>query len=223
MLIDLEKEVSKYQIPVRVALHIGAHHGEEDDVYQRMGVEPIYVEANPEVFGQLVSRLPDRECHNVAISDTEGEVDLHLMSFDQSSSILAPRKHKEIYPEIRETGTIRVPCTTIDRLMEGHTTQVDLLNMDIQGAELLALKGARKTLQQASCVVTEINLAELYEGCGQFRELDRYLYSAGYYCMKVSRKYHRDWGDAFYVRECYLNSFQRVAAWLRSRYYANKR
>jgi FkbM family methyltransferase len=204
MIIDLEQEVQRYRLSLRHALHVGAHHGEEDALYRRLGIEPIYVEANPEAFAVLRQALPDRECHPVAIADREGIADFHVTSFDQSSSLLPLKKHLKIYPGIVERCLIQVPCTTIDALLGPRRNQIDLINMDIQGAELLALRGASQTLPHVKCLVTEVNRAELYEGCGLMHDLDNALRPFGFRRVRSSFPYHHSWGDAFYVHRRYL-------------------
>lgn len=206
MIIDLQKMVAKYELVIDSALHVGAHHGQEDDVYRQLGVRPIYVEANPDVFSVLTENLPERECFNVAVSDHVGTTEFHVTSFDQSSSILPLKKHKEIYPDIVEKKLIQVPCTTIDELTRDLDIPIDLLNMDIQGAELMALHGATRTLRDVKCIVTEVNRAELYEGCGLLGDLDQFLKPFGFKRVVSDFKFHKSWGDAFYVRSEYVKS-----------------
>lgn len=200
MILDLESCVEKYGLKIRRALHVGAHHGDEDPVYKRLGIEPVYVEANPEVFAILRQKLPARECHNVAITDYAGKVKLRVTSADMSSSILKLKKHKEIYADIKQVKVVKVPCTTIDRLLAETGHEVELINMDIQGAELLALKGATKSLESVQGIMTEVNREELYRGCALIGEIDDYLGGFGFRRVEECFKYHPSWGDAFYVK-----------------------
>jgi len=204
VIINLEAELKRYSLPVRRALHVGAHYGDEDAAYRQLGIEPIYVEANPAVFDILRKACPDRECHSVAIADREGQAKFHVTSFDQSSSLLPLKKHAEIYPHIVERCVIEVPCTTIDALLGERRDRIDLLTMDIQGAELLALRGARQTLPHVMCIMTEVNRAELYAGCGLIGDLDRFLRPFDFQRVQSNFKYHRTWGDAFYVQRRFL-------------------
>ncbi len=122
MIIDLRRQLRKYGIKPQHILHVGAHEGQEDDIYRKLKATPVYVEANPEVYERLCQNLPNRECHLVAISDHEGVAELHITSADQSSSLLSLKKHAEIYPDIVETKTVQVPCTTIDKLLEARAS-----------------------------------------------------------------------------------------------------
>lgn len=200
MIIDLRRELRKYGIQPEYVLHIGAHEGQEDGTYRKMNATPIYVEANPEVYERLCEKLPQRECHLVAISDHEGTAQLHVTSMDQSSSLLSLKKHAEIYPDIVETKTVEVRCTTVDKLLEGRDISVDVLSLDIQGAELLALKGATTVLPNVSCVMTEVNRDELYEGCAQMDEIDEFLLKFDLVRVREAFPYHESWGDALYIK-----------------------
>lgn len=200
MIINLRRELRRYGIKPDHILQVGAHEGQEDRVYRKMKATPVYVEANPDVFSRLKNNLPQRECHLVAISDHEGVADLHVTSMDQSSSLLSLAKHSEIYPNIVVTKTVQVPCTTIDKLLAGRKESFDVLCIDIQGAELLALRGATNLLGQLSCIMTEVNRDELYAGCARIEEIDEYLAFHDFRRVRESFPYHESWGDAFYVK-----------------------
>jgi FkbM family methyltransferase len=201
--VGLRKAVRRYRLSLRRVLHIGAHHGQEDGLYARLGIAPIYVEANPEVYRVLCETLPQRECHNLAITDHTGTVDFHITSNDYSSSILHLKKHKEIYPDIVEERTIQVKCTTIDELLGPRKHEIDCLVMDIQGAELMALRGGTETLPHVKCIVSEVNRAELYEGCGLMEEVDSFLEGFDFRRVASEFKYDATWGDALYVKSEY--------------------
>lgn len=64
---------------------------------------------------------------------------------------------------VREKINCRV--TTLDTLMTeaGWVGSVDLLKIDVQGAELLALRGAEQTLPHVRVILTEVSFTSLYE------------------------------------------------------------
>ena len=47
--------------------------------------------------------------------------------------------------------------------------------MDIQGAELMALRGATRCLENAKALQIEVNYQQLYEGCVLISEMDEFL------------------------------------------------
>jgi FkbM family methyltransferase len=75
---------------------------------------------------------------------------------------------------------------------------IDFLKMDIQGAELMALRGASDSLTFAKALYLEVNEKELYKGCGQIEEIDTFL--APYKFKRVLTKMtSHGWGDALYI------------------------
>ena len=77
---------------------------------------------------------------------------------------------------------------------------IDFLNLDIQGAELLALKGARNTLPRVNSIFTEVNEIELYEDCALVHEIDSYLSEFGFRRVEMQIFENCGWGDAFYTK-----------------------
>ena len=211
--------LNQYCLKPKHVLHVGAHHGEEHEDYLKIGAKPIYVEANPEVFEVLKEKLSNQNCflHNVAISNKNDKSLFYITSNDQSSSLLKLKKHKEIYPKIHETKTITVDCITIDNLIKKYNYDIDLLYMDIQGAELLALKGATYLLSsnKLCCIYTEINFVELYEDCVLIDELDDFLNSFGFKRIHTKCPFSKSWGDAFYINTSYKNNKKRVQTFFR--------
>ena len=71
-------------------------------------------------------------------------------------------------------------------------------NFDIQGAELLALKGATKSIQHVKALYIEVNEKELYKNCALIDEIDAFL--ATYHFTRVAtRMTDHGWGDALYI------------------------
>lgn len=206
-MLDLQDLCNRYNLVPRGIIHIGAHEGKESERYQTMGVQKVlFIEANPEVYKRLVaniSTLPNVDAVNCAISNYDGTTTLHVTSIDQSSSILPLKRHLEIYPDIKEVNQITVDCRTLDSLLKElcmSTSDFNIINIDIQGAELMAFQGATDTLKYIDAINTEVNYEELYEGCALIDQLDEFLESYGFERKATTSPYHRSWGDGFYVK-----------------------
>ena len=210
MMIPFLDELRSYGIEPRHALHVGAHVGAEYSMYRDADCEVRYIEANPDVYKTLIENVPPECCENVAVSDHLGQIDLHVTSMDQSSSVLPLKEHSEIYPTIVHERTVTVPCVTIDDIRRRVGRPFDFLNIDIQGAELIAFRGAGQVLSEVDAVMSEVNRAELYEGCALMPEVDRHLRAAGLIRVRESFAYHESWGDALYVRRRYVSMFDRL-------------
>ena len=76
-----------------------------------------------------------------------------------------------------------------------------MLNMDIQGSELLVLKGSTNILKNFDLIYTEINFKEMYEGCALADDLDNFLEIYGFYRSMTSTPESEHWGDAIYIKK----------------------
>lgn len=208
-MLDIGGLLRTHGITPRGVIHVGAHQAGELEDYLRMGFSKIlYVEANPALIPALRAKA---QAHggkviivHAAASDADGTVRLRVTSMDQSSSILPLAKHKDIYPSIREVAQVEVRGRRLDTLLaeEGlRAEDFNFLNLDIQGAELMALRGATGLLAGIEAVNTEVNLQELYQGAGLLGELEQFMAKLGFGRAAMVTPWHPSWGDAFYVRK----------------------
>jgi FkbM family methyltransferase len=135
-------------------LDVGAHVGLHTLMFsRRAGIDGhvLAVEASPANLGLLRKHLDWNHCRNVrlvgaAVGDREGEV---AFTFRPDPTDPGGFANSLAYDICGETATIRM--TTIDTLCVG--CEPDLIKIDIEGAELLALKGAYKTLMRSAPVI----------------------------------------------------------------------
>jgi FkbM family methyltransferase len=204
---DLGALMAQYKLAPRGIIHVGAHDGEEAASYLALGfARVLLIEPQPALAAGLAARFRDEPRVAVAaraIADADGSVDLHLTSSTVSSSILPIKRHAEIFPEISETGRIRVPAQTLDGLLAERQYAADDFNIaviDIQGAELLALRGAEAALARLDALLIEVNFAELYENSAQIEDIDDHLMARGFARVMTMSPYRSSFGDAFYLR-----------------------
>lgn len=204
MLIKFNTLVNKYGRP-RGIIHIGAHLMEEKSDYLSQGLDnTIWIEANP-IISRIISpkKSPNELVFNFAISDIDNElIKLNVTNNGQSSSILELDLHKIHHPDIHVNKILKVMTKRMDTLISENNidlSKYDFLNIDIQGAELLALKGFGDLLNSIKYIYTEINTNSLYTGCALVSEIDEYLEKFGF--KRVETKMTEfEWGDAFYVK-----------------------
>lgn len=196
-------------LPFRGVLHIGAHEGQEAEDYAANGVKKaIWVEANPEVFEKLKSKtstsgIESQTYYNECISDTEEVVEFNVANNEHSSSILKLGTHAKLYPHIKYIKSFSTTTKRIDSfLTERDMRDVDFINLDIQGAELKALKSFGDLLKVKSirAIYTEINKDYVYENCAIQSEISDYLNQFGFKLILESTPDHPSWGDALYFR-----------------------
>lgn len=73
-------------------------------------------------------------------------------------------------------------------------------NLDIQGAELLALKGGLEALKHVKFLYIEANKHEIYEHAALFPELDTFLEQNGFKGIITNISDSSGWDDVIYVR-----------------------
>jgi hypothetical protein len=76
--------------------------------------------------------------------------------------------------------------------------------LDIQGAELLALKGFGDFLNKISKVYVEVNTNYLYKNCSLIQEIDDYLLKFKFKRVETNMTQF-EWGDAFYIKDVNIN------------------
>lgn len=202
MLISLADLKRKYRLKLTGILHLGAHVGEEAKDYNQFTRNVTWVEANPELMPTLdkaVMRFGHKTV-NALVSDKDGEeTTFHVTNNYMSSSILELGTHKKTSPDVHYTHDLKLRTMTMDTLVREFVDhEFNFLNMDLQGAEVLALKGGPETIQKLTYVYTEVNTGYVYKGCGLLQEIDAILkdFDRVETCMTP-----HNWGDAFYIRK----------------------
>lgn len=178
---------------IKGIIHVGAHHLEELPIYQRLNLDVLWIEADP----NIAKMHPGVIC--AAVSDKAEDIEFNVSNNTMSSSMLKMKHHKVVYPYILEVEKIKMTTTTLNNLIE-YPEKYDALNLDIQGAELKALKGATKIIPFLKAIYTEVNQEELYEGGAKIEQLDYFLDGHGF--KRVATKWEGDagWGDALYIK-----------------------
>ncbi len=204
MLIDFTYLWKKYKINAKSVLHVGASTGQEIAHYYKNGVtDTLWIEAIPEVYMQLLKNIahyPNAGAFNACISDVnDAEVVFNIANNDgQSSSILQLGTHATVHPEVKYIKQIKLRTKRIDSLV---SVVPPFVNIDLQGAELLALKGMGILLHNVKYLYLEVNRKHLYQGCPLVEELDAYLAPFGFIRIETYWAGNTGWGDAFYIRK----------------------
>jgi FkbM family methyltransferase len=111
-----------------------------------------------------------------AMADREGFIDMEILNWDYSSSILPARRDRPEVNALFDLGVrevVRSRLTTLDNLCveNAFNTPIDLLKIDVQGAEHLVLAGARDTLRRTEILWTEVSFQPLYDGSSTIEDI----------------------------------------------------
>lgn len=225
MLISVTELKKYWGISPNGVLHVGAHLGEEAQSYEENNWTPVtWVEAQPNLVQKLNESLPKNK-HKViqaAVWGTEGEkLSLHVASNSMSSSLLDLGSHADSYPDITYIDQIEVSTKRLENLIS-EAEMPNFINIDIQGAELEAIKGLGTRLNKADYIFVEVNRKEVYKGCTLVSELDSYLQQHDFQRVGTRWFFREGWGDALYVRKTKLNkpgSLRLVQYWIRNTFF----
>lgn len=208
MLIPFRELFARHSIEANGVVHLGANLGQEADAYAALGISRvIWVEALPDVYRQLVknvARYPENIPLWACLSDTDGDI----VSFNvadnggQSSSFLEFGTHRKAHPNVHFLKRIEMVTTRLDTLLKDNDVSLGtgwFLNVDVQGAELLVLRGMGDLLLCFDHAYIEVNTDILYQGCPLVGEIDDYLRGFGF-VGKETKMMRQGWGDKLYQR-----------------------
>ena len=202
MLIPLNWLVQKYGVRFSGVLHVGAHECEEIADYDKyLGRDlVVWVEALPDKVEFCKTTYPGILIEQAVVSDCVESVVFHRSNNGQSSSILDLGTHMIHHPHIHYVGDYEVKTQRLDSILNKYTVPFNFINLDIQGAELKALKGMESYLSSIQYIYTEVNSDYVYKGCCLVTELDEYLGQFGFKRVETSWYGQAGWGDAFYIK-----------------------
>tara|TARA_R110002049_G_scaffold46487_1_gene135141 strand:- start:87712 stop:88404 length:693 start_codon:yes stop_codon:yes gene_type:complete len=207
--IDLLGKLAPPTTKLKTLVHVGAHIAQERSHYESHGYENIlWIEGSAEIHQRLVKILADHQgparhhaYHGLLADHDDQEIELRMFSNDgMSSSIYAPTEESlSRWPAVTETGRTESAVTrTLDSVLSGTEFEgnCDTLVVDVQGAELLVLRGAEKTVASANAVIAEVSTVPYYQGGVMFDELKAHLEQRGFVPMSVPRRH----GDMLFLR-----------------------
>ena len=187
----------------RYIIDAGANRGSFTDAFLLLHrpERVILVEAIPELAEHLRTRYagdPRFAVVAAALSDRNGEAQFEINRSEASSSLLRidPRNSQWFARDMNVARTVQVPTLTLPELMSREKLpKVDLLKLDLQGAERLVLTGGAEILDRVEVIYTEIFFEQLYAGAWLFWDLNEFLSQRGFKLCGLSNIVHAPDGD----------------------------
>jgi len=171
---------------VQILVDVGAHDGwyaKRAALYfplqRSILIEPL--PSNAEGLRKL--NLPGLKVVEAAMSDKKGRAKFTISHTAQASSLLemSPGMTEAYQLDMSGQEEIEVAVGTLDALCEKENIEyIDLLKIDVQGAERLLLAGARNALRRTKYLQIEMLFVEHYRGCALFHELDELCRATGF-------------------------------------------
>ncbi len=203
-------------------IDVGAHHGHTTEQYLENFAQArvIGIEPDRENFAKAaarVARFGSRvELVRAGLSESVGTADLYRNTYDMTHSLLKlgdMRYYDDSFaalgPEKAALVPEKIDTLTVDSLCAARNIElVDVLKMDIQGAELMALRGAKDMLLRGAIrlIVLEVNFVPMYRDMPTFWDIADNLRSYGYALQGIYELRHQPqqpavlcWADAIFV------------------------
>ena len=210
MLLDIDSLVYKYKLKINGIIHVGAHVGEEVPSYIKNFGNNISIhlfEPQKKYFRILEDKFKENmnvKIYNFGCGEIKQSLEINQASNDgESSSILNPKLHLDLHPEVQFIGK---EIIQVEKLDDFKISDSNFISIDVQGYELNVLKGSSKTFEYLDYIYLEVNKEEVYEGCPLIYDIDKYLSQLNF--LRVETKFAYDtlpWGDAFYIRKSQLD------------------
>ena len=193
----------------------GAHHGHTTLEYLKAFPSCRVLAMEPEsrnhgMAAAALASFADRvDLIRAGLSDHDGHADLRLTSHDGAHSLLEVGDMRYYDAPVEVLPPQRIEVRSLDSLCAERGIQsIDILKMDIQGGELLALKGAESLLSDGAIkvVALEVLFQPLYRAQPTFWDLADHFRDRGYALQGIYEQQHHAknhavlrWADAVFV------------------------
>lgn len=162
----------------------------------------LLIEPQPANVRVLAERYADArfQISECAVSDEERTIEMAILNFQYSSSLL------EVQPEftgvsadagLRVRERIAVRTRLLDNLLTeiAWTEPIDLLKIDVQGAEIKVLRGASLTLARTRMAWIEVSFRPLYQGSAVFADVYAFMKSHGFRLTSLHEGFRGEQGE----------------------------
>lgn len=136
-----------------------------------------------------LNQCDNTQVHHLAVSDTAGEV-TYVRDEDSSSSVF----RMSTTASANDDGTVTVRAVCLDEFFANEPVQPDLMKIDVEGAEMMALRGMKGLLENAApTLFVEIHPADLPSFGSNGQEVLSFLAERGYAISEIlDMREHRE-------------------------------
>jgi FkbM family methyltransferase len=207
---------------IKTIFEFGSRYGEDTAEFaiKYPGATVYAFECNPKSLAVLKEKI--RPYSNIifnenAISDTNETISFYQIDENKTKTTWADGnqgassifKASGKYPiEEYHQNKIEVKAVSLFSFMsENIVPGIDILWMDIQGAELKALKGLADKSAVTKIVHLEVEFIEIYDGQPLFKDINKYFIQHNFFLLGFTSRTNYS-GDAIYVNRNYFTQVQ---------------
>jgi FkbM family methyltransferase len=177
-----------------ILVDIGAHKGDfVDAILRHFKIEKaLLVEPISQLAEFLRSKYSDSRylIFNNVVSDIDYEMaSFYINEYEETSSLLSLKADLTELSNVKTTllKTENILSRTLDSLaIEGDLEEIDLLKIDVQGAEHLVLLGGNNVLKSCKFIWVELSFKPLYVGSSVFPEIYSFLEERNFVLLELS-------------------------------------
>jgi len=205
------KNIVKKENPI--CFDVGAHIGESVLYFNKLFNNPLIYsfEPSPESFKILKNNnYKNNICFNYAISNITGNTVFYENQISHTNSLV--KINSLSVDSIKKQKTINTKINIKakkldDFCSEEKINKIDLLKVDVQGAETLVFEGSQNILINTRVVIVEICFFDYYENKGGFFDIEKFLKPKGFSLFSISEISYNpmngrtDWVEAIYKKD----------------------
>lgn len=138
------KILKNYLSPNSNCIDVGANKGEFTKCFLKYAPKGHHLafEPLPHLYSYLSKFYPQIDVHDFALSDVAGVAEFHHITNAEEYSGLKIREYRVLDPIIKQ---LSIKTARLDDFV---SFPIDLIKIDVEGAEYLVLKGSTETLQK---------------------------------------------------------------------------
>jgi FkbM family methyltransferase len=208
---------------VRVILDVGARDARESIKLKEIfpNAKVYAFECNPQAIQlcrENIGGQSDIVLIEKAVSDVNGLIEFYSIDPQKTITVHADgnigassifQANPEYPYEQYVQKKIVVESTTLKKwALNSRTEGIDIVWIDLQGAELRAFHGMEDLIEKVKIIYTEVEFKQMYLDQPLFADIDRFLRSKGFRLLNITPC---DWfGNAVYVQKEFIdNGFRR--------------
>ena len=135
---------------------------------------------------------------NKAVSNKEGIANFYETSLRGNGSLLKLGELSKKSYGSKQEETFKVKTTTLDSFYANKN--LDVLWIDVQGAERYVLEGAKETLKNLKAIFIEVSINDgLYQNSIKMDDLNKILFDSGFKLILLGTDFNLT-GNALYIR-----------------------
>jgi FkbM family methyltransferase len=165
-------------------IDVGANKGQFSAMAAKLWphAQLVAFEPLPDQADKFASHLGQRATlHRCALAAEQSQMDLHIASRADSSSLLPLDERQKSMFHMEEIGLLTVPVYRLDEMIDAQSLfGRALLKIDVQGFEYEVLLGAKNLIGSIQWIFVEASFMELYTGQRLFPEIEQLLNGYGY-------------------------------------------